>query len=58
MILPELIPMNIDIGIGWIVFFYVPPGPMVFEDIFDKTAVISLAYVQGVGLSKLLRDDF
>ena len=50
--------MNIDIGIGWIVFFYVPPGPMVFEDIFDKTAVISLAYVQGVGLSKLLRDDF
>ena len=58
MILSQLIPMNIDIWVSWIMFFDVPPRSIVFEDIFDQRTVISLADVQDIGFAKLLRNYF
>lgn len=52
-VLPNLIPMKINMRIIWIGFFYDPPGPIASKNTFDKRTMISFANIENVRLVEL-----
>lgn len=52
-VLPNLIPMKINMRIIWIGFFYDPPGPITSKNTFDKRTMISFANIENVRLVEL-----